>query len=424
MQPSSEVRLSLLPNGPSITLVSVLLSWFLHAGRRKGFAQQQTISKQQDQLEQLNANLERRVEEQVEEILEHAREVDRLNAQLQARVRLQSDELAAALAKLARRRAIEESPLAGTLLAGRFEMGPIIGAGGTGVVHAGRDRVTDTPVAIKVIRAVSAAELDSLERFVREARSAASVSHPGIVRMLHVDITADGLLYQVQELVVGETLQTMLRRVERCEPAFVARVGGVLCDALAAAHAMGVIHRDVKPSNVVLTAEVPGLKLLDFGVARLSELERDDSESTLTGVIVGTPAFMGPEQATGRRDITDRVDIYSVGVTLFLALTGRYPWDGTSLRQVMASQVAGELPDVRQLVPVAPDVLAEVIAECLQPIPEARPAARALASKLRGVAEELDAAPLEVMVEHEGLSASNAQGPPTETMMPVADDIT
>src|SRR5262249_21782878 len=150
----------------------------------------------------------------------------------------------------------------GTVLGDRFEVDQWIGAGGMGVVYSGLDRVTRARVAIKVIRPSKLIELDSMRRFLGEASVVAAITHPAVVRMIHVDISEDGLLYQAQEFVEGATLEEHLS-AGTWPQAEAARLGEVLCDALAAAHDHGVVHRDVKPGNVMLIDQSPGLKLLD-----------------------------------------------------------------------------------------------------------------------------------------------------------------
>ena len=224
-QAQADARMAILPNGISTVVVSMALVWMLHAARRRDFVQRLTIEEQRQALERLNAGLERRVAEQVAEIVDHAREVDRLNTQLQAQVRERSTELALALAKLAQQHGDDGRLRRGLLLGGRFEVGRVLGEGGMGVVYAGIDRSTRAHVAIKVVHARSS-QLDAVQRFLREARAVASVTHSAIVRMLHVDVSDDGTLFQVQELVEGEVLERRLRRGSPWEPNVVARLAG------------------------------------------------------------------------------------------------------------------------------------------------------------------------------------------------------
>jgi hypothetical protein len=398
MQPSPDVRMALLPNGPSVSAVSMVLVVLLDGARRRDFTQRKTILAQAEALAKLNAGLEQRVQEQISEITARASEVDRLNAQLQAQVRTRSIELSNALARLAERRGGDAPLPRGMLLGGRFEIQHLLGIGGMGAVYSGTDKDTGHPVAIKVIQATSASQLDALHRFLREAGTAAAITHPGVVRMLHVDVSADGMFFQVQELVEGETLQHLLARIGRCEPALAARIGAGLCEALAAAHARGVVHRDVKPGNVMLTRTPPGLKLLDFGVSKLNEEEADTSVGTRAGVILGTPAFMGPDQLAGAGNVTDRADMYAVGVTLWLMLAGRYPFSNTTLRGMVLNHL-GPPPDLRNVEPATAPELAAAVSQCMAKDPEDRPTAAELGQRLAAFADAHDPRPLEVMLE-------------------------
>jgi serine/threonine-protein kinase len=258
-----------------------------------------------------------------------------------------------------------------------------------------------------VIPAACARELDALRRFLQEATSTATVNHPAVVRVLHVDVSGDGMLFQVQELVDGDTLQRRL--TERpWDPGVVARIAGVLCEALAAAHAGGVIHRDVKPSNVMLTRAAPGLKLLDFGIAKLREAASFAEVETRTGAVLGTPAYMAPEQIGGATDLGDRLDVYAVGVILFLLLTGRLPFEAESARKMLLAHVLDAPPDPRSLEESVPDDLAALVARCLQKEPEDRPGAAELASALAAFARARNAPKLEELEQAGGVCDAHA----------------
>ena len=344
-------------------VVSLVMSWMLYASRRREFAGQATIQKQRKVLAEMNADLEKRVQDQVSEIVTRAAEVDALNAQLQAQVRERSTELSMALAKLAEQRDGGGRLRPGLVLGGRFEIAELLGEGGMGAVYAGVDRTTRSRVAIKIVQARSSAALDALHRFLREATAAATVAHPAIVRVLHVDVSEDGMLFQAQELVKGVTLQSVLTEGEAWEPGKVARLGSVLCEALAAAHARGIVHRDVKPSNVMLTPEAPGLKLLDFGIAKLYDRPRGpgDKTETGTGSILGTPAYMAPEQVEGTKDLTAAVDVYAVGLVLFVLLAGRHPFDEKTPWGIAYSHMCVDAPDLQTLSPAIPADLGAIV---------------------------------------------------------------
>ena len=214
--------------------------------------------------------------------------------------------------------------------------------------------------------------------------------------MLHVGITKEGLLFQVQELVEGETL-ARARGTSKWRAADVARLGSVLAEALAAAHVASVVHRDVKPANVILTTAAPGLKLLDFGIAKLEDGE--STSGTRTGTALGTPAFMAPEQIDRAADVTDRADVYAAAITMFLLLTARYPFEGLSAQEIMLGHQVLEAPDARSIEPTIPEPLAALLKACLAKDPASRPTAKSLMHDLARIADDLGAAPLESIVQ-------------------------
>jgi serine/threonine-protein kinase len=381
--PSAAMLVSTLPTCVTITAVGLALAAVFYTARRREFDQRLTIEHQRDQLGTLNAELERRVQVQVGEI--------------QAQVRARSSELSLALARLARRRP-DDAMLRGTVLGGRFVVGDVIGEGGMGAVYDGVDRATGDQVAIKVVQATSSRTLDALRRFADEASAAAAIVHPAVVRMIDIGISDEGLLFQAQELIRGESLARRLSRAWR--PGDAARLGAVLCDALAAVHAVGVVHRDVKPENAMLTAAAPGLKLLDFGIAKLHAAVqghgRGDGTDTMTrtGMVVGTPAYMAPEQALGTA-VTDRADVYAVGAILFRLLTERPPFEAESARALVAVRALHDPPRVRAFQPTVPASLAELVDGCLVRPAADRPSAAELAPRLAAWADAAGAPALE-----------------------------
>lgn len=396
--PSSVAFLATMPTCGTITAVGVALASVLYAARRREFRQRLTIERQRDELGALNSSLERRVQAQVGEIVAHAAEVDQLNAQLRAQVRARSSELSIALARLAQQRGHGDAVLRGTLLGGRFIVGDVIGEGAMGVVYRGVDQATGARVAIKIVQATSTRTLDALRRFAHEAGAAAAIAHPAVVRMIDVDISSDGLLFQVQELIEGEPL------VRAVSPAWsagdAARLGAVLCDALAAAHAVGIVHRDVKPENIMLTAAAPGLKLLDFGIAKLyAAVYGPDGDAgdamTRTGMIIGTPAYMAPEQALGASEVGDRADVYAVGVVLFRLLADRHPFEAESPPAMMMTRLVADAPGLATVQPTVPDALAHLVDRCLAREPDQRPSAAELAGQLARWADSVGAPSLE-----------------------------
>lgn len=379
MQASVVARMTNVPTSATVTLVSIAVSWILNASRRRDLEQRATIDRQRDELATLNHSLEERVRAQVHEIVARADEVERLNAQLHAQVRTRSTELSVALARLATQREREEILEPGVILADRFTVAEPLGKGGMGSVYAGVDRTTGQRVAIKVIQASSSDQLDAMRRFIREAEAAATVRHPAIVRMLHVDVTDDGRLFQIQELVDGATLAAAMSAPWPAPAA--ARLGAVLCDALSAAHVLGVVHRDVKPDNIMLIQAEPGLKLLDFGIAKIRDAEVREGEATHARMIIGTPGYMAPEQAAAQRDVSDRADVYAVGILLARMIGGPF---------------RAPLPEIQM--DGAPPAFADDVRRCLADEPSQRPAAADLARRLSDFADHNGAGTLSTIV--------------------------
>ncbi len=270
-----------------------------------------------------------------------------------------------------------------------------LGAGGMGVVYRARDRILGREVALKLVRAEQAGDVQARQRFLREARAAADLSHPGIATVYEAgEAIAEGAaepqLFIAQELVPGEPLSERVRRgplpVAEALP-----LGLQLAEALGAAHDHGIVHRDVKPSNLMVTPE-GRLKVLDFGLARrrawvadlpTSELEAETWSRTAPGLIVGTPAYMAPEQIAGDA-LEASADVYAAGCVLYEMLTGRPPHVGASTAEVLRRSLTETPRPVAELRPDAPAALAAVVARALAREPGGRyPNGRALADALR-----------------------------------------
>lgn len=243
----------------------------------------------------------------------------------------------------------------------------LLGRGGMGAVYLARERLLERLVAIKVLPREHA-DSDARERFLREARTAAQLSHPNIVPLLSFGELGDTLFY-IMRYVDGESLEARLKRDISVPEPETRRVLSELCDALGYAHEQGVVHRDIKPDNVLIERGTGRVMLTDFGVAR-----RGAGSGTLTGtgVVVGTPQYMSPEQASGERAIDGRADIYSVGVIAYRMITGRLPFDGGTARDLLMQHITRAPRHLAEIAPDAPADLAGAVMMCLAKEPAAR----------------------------------------------------
>jgi len=251
---------------------------------------------------------------------------------------------------------------------GPFDVKRVIGQGGMGVVLQGFDASLHRDVAIKVLDPKLADNQTARQRFCREARAAASVSHDNLVTVFQVnDDPNTGLPYLVMQLVAGESLEQRLRRQTRLSVLETVRIGMQAAAGLAAAHAIGLIHRDIKPGNILLEVGTDKAKLTDFGLARAAE----DLKLTKTGFVAGTPLYMAPEQARGD-EIDTRADLFSLGSVLYESLTGRPPFEGKTPLAVL-KRVEGEAhTPLRELNSDVPEWLEDTIDRLLAKKPEDR----------------------------------------------------
>jgi len=247
------------------------------------------------------------------------------------------------------------------VVAGRYEILGLLGAGGMGSVYRARDRELDEVVALKMVSGRLATSADALERFRREVKLARRVTHKNVARTFDLGEHA-GAPFMTMELVEGELLGALLARRRRLPFDEVVRIAKDLCAALAAAHDAGVLHRDLKPENVVIATDGRAV-VTDFGIARA--IEEGASSQTAAGVLVGTPAYMAPEQIDGTLDLDARADVYALGTMLFELLTGDLPWADESIARATLARLRDEPPDVRSRRPGLSEGIAAVVRKCM-----------------------------------------------------------
>lgn len=263
---------------------------------------------------------------------------------------------------------LEPSQHAGSLgKLGPYEVHSIIGQGGMGMVLKGFDPALNRPVAIKVISPLVAMIAAARRRFAREARAAAAVSHDHIVAIHAVAESVSGLPYLVMPFIAGRSLQERLDRDGPLEVVEIVRVGMQTAAGLAAAHAQGLVHRDVKPANLLLENGVERVKITDFGLARAV----DDASHSQSVVIAGTPQYMAPEQASGAA-IDHRADLFSLGAVLYAAATGHSPFRAATTMAVLKRVCEDRPRPVRQINPAVPDWLEAIMFQLLEKAPEHR----------------------------------------------------
>lgn len=271
-----------------------------------------------------------------------------------------------------------------TLVAGRYELERPLGHGAMAVVDLAHDVELGRPVALKRLAENLARDEETRRRFVREARLAARLSHPNVVRVYDVGEDA-GVPFIAMEYVDGETLAELVARRGRLAPAEAAALGAQACSALAAAHVAGLVHRDVKPQNLLLRSD-GALKLGDFGIAFGGN---EATQLTQAGTLLGTAAYVAPEQARGER-VTAAADIYGVGAVLYELLTGEPPRRVVSFAELDGDD-AFRVRDVATRAAGVPPDLAAAVSECLAVRPEERPeSAAVLARRLALVAGEAE----------------------------------
>lgn len=273
----------------------------------------------------------------------------------------------------------------GQVLDGRYKIRELLGEGGMGAVYTAEHLSLRKQVAVKVIKPEFAGNEEIAERFTREAMATAQIDHPNVASALDYGTLPDGGAYLVTQLVRGRSLEShraagVMPWRQACE------IGAQIADALAAAHAIGVVHRDLKPDNILLEPRDDSYlaKVLDFGVARVTSLQGlPTTELTRMGSVIGTPGYMAPEQAMGEK-VDFSVDIYALGVILWECMAGKVLWDGATVSDLFTAQLAGPAPALSTVVASVPPELSALVDLMLDRNPKRRPeSARQIRDALR-----------------------------------------
>lgn len=286
-----------------------------------------------------------------------------------------------------------QDPLIGETVGGAYRINRLIAQGGMGKLYEAEHSRLPRRYAVKVIHDHYAQHPDAVRRFEREARAAASIASPHVVSVIDITRTSRDQPCMVTEYLDGEDLQQRLERLGRLPVEQVADIARQLCAGITAAHRCGVIHRDLKPSNIFLTATADGntlVKVLDFGVAKLS----DSPEITKGGAVVGTPAYMAPEQACGAKDVGPSADVYGIGAVMYRMLTGRSPYESRDATSSLAMLVKSPPEPLHRLAPHTPLWLRKVVETAMARKVEDRPSSpRVLLDGLVGKGPSITAAP-------------------------------
>ena len=269
-------------------------------------------------------------------------------------------------------------PSEGDVIASKYKVERVLGAGGMGIVVAARHLQLGQRVAIKFIRGEAAADRNALERFLREARAAAALSSEHVAKVLDVGTLETGAPFMVMEYLDGIDLSERLRRSGPMAVADATSAVLQASEAIAEAHSRGIVHRDLKPSNLFVTKSVDGgplVKVLDFGISKMTEASSTDGGQNLTasGTVMGSPGYMSPEQVRSAKEVDPRSDIWALGVILYELLSGVQPFRGTTMGETFARILTESPAPIRSLRADLPQGLANAIAQCLQRDREKRP---------------------------------------------------
>ena len=268
----------------------------------------------------------------------------------------------------------EAGPLAvGQMLDDKYRIDELLEVGGMGAVYVGSHTKLQKRVAIKVLRSELVSAVEIVERFLREAVAASRIGHENIIEVTDIGKAQNGSPFIVMELLEGENLAARIKRVGPLPVPQACHIAIEILSAMDAAHRAGIVHRDLKPENVFLVrkSRAETVKVLDFGISRMVQADEGQNRLTLTGLVMGTPYYMSPEQAVGESEITAAADLYASGVILYEMLTAKVPFEATNYNSLIYKVLSGQFPPPRVFVPM-PGPLEQIIFRAMQLRPQDR----------------------------------------------------
>jgi eukaryotic-like serine/threonine-protein kinase len=308
--------------------------------------------------------------------------------------------------------------LLGTTLEKRYALRAVLGEGGSARIYDALDVKIGRPVAVKILQPLQRTQQESIQRLLREARIASTILHSSICAVTDVGRLTDGSPFLVMDRMHGSSLSEHIHNNGALSPAVMVDLVAQVASALTVAHSLGIVHRDIKPANVMLT-RVPGrpplAKLLDFGSALVrGDIAGEHSKLTHTGMVIGTPLYMAPEQVTGERDIDGRTDVYGCGVLLYEGISGRRPFAARHYDLVLLEIAKSAPPPMLSVCPDVDPAIADIVGRAMARDRAQRyPTAAALLTDLSQVPPQRQ--------ERVAGRPQNWDAPTTKTVTPSAD---